>query len=703
METISHSLLTFLLNSLWQVTLAAAAAVPVCLLMRNGPASHRYAVWVAALVAALFLPLASIGPGEQSKSPRYEVTYSPQAATNLPSGVLPPLAGQSRMGKAAIRTVSLAQTTITLSLAAYVLFLVFRFWKLARAWTRTVQIRREAHEITDVPPAMQSVWVRCVEVFAQRHVELLASSHITSPVAVGWVRKTIILPDCLLAETSTDVLSAAIGHEMAHMARHDFLLSLVYELLYLPLSFHPAAWIVRRGIAQTREMACDELVTRLLLDADVYARSIVSIATTMKGLARPGYALGVFDADNLEERVRRLVKRTPVNLKRARLLLATSLSALAICVAIASGVSFTARAQGASYGEMKLAQEAYKSGDFQEAVLHFENAVKSEPSNVKPKLFLANALLQQLSSEKNEPGNTLMARAREQYKDVLALDANNQAAARGMMAIAMDAKQTSEARQWALQLIRIDPTDKGAYYTAGVVDWATVYPEFERAKQAAGVRVEDYSIPDANVRRTLREAYLPQIEDGFRMLQAALQIDPGYDDAMAYINLLCRLKAGLVDSPAESADLMAKADQWVGNALATKRARANGPKPGPATIDVDGPPPGPESLSRRVAAPPPPPPPPIGSAGNQVASPLPPVKPRNAEAPSPYWQVTGRADAPAMALFHELESKGFRAALFRAREDDLVRVMVGPYFDQQSLERAKGEIEAAGFHALRIW
>ena len=65
--------------------------------------------------------------------------------------------------------------------------------------------------------------------------------------------------------------------------------------------------------------------------------------------------------------------------------------------------------------------------------------------------------------------------------------------------------------------------------------------------------------------------------------------------------------------------------------------------------------------------------------------------------------MTGRADVPAMALFRELESKGFRAALFRAREDDVVRVMVGPYSDPRTLERAKGEIEAAGFHALRVW
>src|ERR1039457_6610788 len=52
METISRSLLTFLLNSLWQIPLAALVAALACRMLRRGPASHRHAVWVAALIAA---------------------------------------------------------------------------------------------------------------------------------------------------------------------------------------------------------------------------------------------------------------------------------------------------------------------------------------------------------------------------------------------------------------------------------------------------------------------------------------------------------------------------------------------------------------------------------------------------------------------------------------------------------------------------
>ena len=41
----------------------------------------------------------------------------------------------------------------------------------------------------------------------------------------------------------------------------------------------------------------------------------------------------------------------------------------------------------------------------------------------------------------------------------------------------------------------------------------------------------------------------PIVNEGFKDLDQALQIDPEYDDAMAYENLLYRQKADLEDSP----------------------------------------------------------------------------------------------------------------------------------------------------------
>ena len=158
----------------------------------------------------------------------------------------------------------------------------------------------------------------------------------------------------------------------------------------------------------------------------------------------------MFDGDILEERIRRLVERPAANLKRARVLLATGLAALAACAVIASSVALTARAQGGAQALMKQAEVAYNSGDYKGAAELFENAVTMEPANVKAKLLLAAALMHQYV-----PGagadSSLASRARQQYLDVLQVEPANKVALEGLAAMDINAKQFASAREWALK------------------------------------------------------------------------------------------------------------------------------------------------------------------------------------------------------------------------------------------------------------
>jgi TonB family protein len=528
-------------------------------------------------------------------------------------------------------------------LGAWFLLVLFRLVRLAWASVRTVQIRRAAQTLP-VPERLERVRSRCQETLGLNGVEVLFSTQVSGPITAG---STIILPESLLAENSEDVLTTAIGHEMAHIARRDFACNLLYELLHLPVSFHPAAWLIRRGIERTREMTCDELVTHRLIDAGVYARSIMSIAARMTALPCPGYTLGVFDGDILEERIRRLVNRPTANLQRARLMLVTGLSALALCVVIASSLALTARAQGVGYGVMKQGEAAYNRGDFSAAAEQFENAVKLEPDNLKAKLLLANALLQQYipGAGASKP---FADRARQQYLDVLARDPGNQPAIQAMLSLTTDTRQFAEAHTWALKAIEADASDKGAYYSVGFLDWVMTYPDYAAARAEAGMPQQEIGlIPDANLRLKVRTQHLDQIEEGFRMLQVALQLDPDYTDAMAYMNLLYRIEAAIIDNPAQSADLVAKADTWFNKAMVISAERRSKPVPRePARVlDVDGPLP---ALPR--LAPPPPPPPPPPPDPNQLDAPPPPAPPqaglgRLALPPRPL--DPGQLDAPA--------------------------------------------------------
>ena len=120
METISRSLLTFLLNSLWQIPLAAAVAALTCWFLRKGPAGHRHAVWVAALVASLLLPLASIRrAAEPMDTPRFPdpLTLQSQAGVGqVPTSTAVPVPVSYAPSS---RTVSFAETTATVLLVVF--------------------------------------------------------------------------------------------------------------------------------------------------------------------------------------------------------------------------------------------------------------------------------------------------------------------------------------------------------------------------------------------------------------------------------------------------------------------------------------------------------------------------------------------------------------------------------------------------------
>jgi len=289
---------------------------------------------------------------------------------------------------AKLRGVPFTANTATVLVFVYLVFLLLRMAGLVWAALQTVRIRAAA-VAPALPELAENVWNRCRQAMDLRRAALLTSVRVSGPVTVG---NAIILPESMLSETAEDLLTTAIGHEMAHIARRDFSLNLVYELLYLPISFHPAAWVIHRAIQHTREIACDELVTQRLIQPGAYARSIMTIAAGMPAHGSPGYTLGVFDGDILEERIRRLMERPVANLKRARLFLASGLSALAICAITASGLAISARAQGAASGEMRLAAEAYNGKDISAAIGHFETAATLEPGNINIKALSSELL-----------------------------------------------------------------------------------------------------------------------------------------------------------------------------------------------------------------------------------------------------------------------------------------------------------------------
>jgi tetratricopeptide (TPR) repeat protein len=101
------------------------------------------------------------------------------------------------------------------------------------------------------------------------------------------------------------------------------------------------------------------------------------------------------------------------------------------------------------------------------------------------------------------------------------------------------------------------------------------YPVWLQARNKLGMRPDEPGpLKDKKVRTELREKYMTLIEDGIQNLKKALEIDPEYDDAMAYLNLLHRERADLHDDVAMYKKDIDEADMWINKTLETRKIKA---------------------------------------------------------------------------------------------------------------------------------
>lgn len=358
MDRINEFALIFLLNATWQITVVVLVASVCARLLRYAPARYRHALWVSALVLGIGLPAwsqynFSVGSTEALSSSHATTILS---ASDAPAHTIPAAPGQTKNSNAQSESVfpfetllqQRRQTLPTMPHAifaivlAYALFLLYRLNALRRAWKRTQKIRRAVYA-RPLPDEMREVAARCSALFNLQNVSLKCSSQVAAPLTIGWRRPIIILPERFFdGDLPAETLSSILGHEMAHIARRDFAFNIFYELLRLPVSFHPLASLVTRQINRTRELACDELVAGRVLAADAYARSLVRVASALTTPAEHAYglgSLGVFDADILEERVMRLIeKRARMSVRVGRFLMGASFSVLLTVTALATSV-----------------------------------------------------------------------------------------------------------------------------------------------------------------------------------------------------------------------------------------------------------------------------------------------------------------------------------------------------------------------------
>ena len=233
----------------------------------------------------------------------------------------------------------------------------------------------------------------------------------------------------------------------------------------------------------------------------------------------------------------------------------------------------------------------FKSGNYPQAVADFQKAVDSEPSNTTFRLYLATAWMQQFIPGVETPENRNIAAAAErEFKKVLEVEPGNETAMMYLASLNLNQKKWDEAQSWYRKIVAANPSNTTAWYSMGFIAWSRWYPPYAAARRSVGLKLEDPGpLPAGAAKEQLRSKFSQVVEGGLHALQQALAIDPQYDDAMAYMNLLIRERADLRDNAADYQRDIAEANAWVDKAMAAKNAKAE------------------HGAAMGIAAPPPPP------------------------------------------------------------------------------------------------
>jgi TonB family protein len=125
-------------------------------------------------------------------------------------------------------------------------------------------------------------WLRAARAIAEtyrlRRTPVLLQADAPFLLATWGIRPARVLlpPDAL--EWSDQRIHAVLCHELAHVARADWIVQMAGHVVLAALWFNPLAWVACRQLRRDSEQACDDAVLRRGVDAADYAGHLVALA-----------------------------------------------------------------------------------------------------------------------------------------------------------------------------------------------------------------------------------------------------------------------------------------------------------------------------------------------------------------------------------------------------------------------------------------
>jgi TonB family protein len=305
------------------VLLAAHVIVPR---LRARSAAERHLLWAASLAATAMLPLLAL------LFPRWEpewarlgdewpaalAVWTPWAAAQGGDVIVRATGVEAASWEAVRWIVPMWMTGTCVALLL-----------LARDVVRLVRFVGNAEPLSDS---------RCTALCrtAARHLGLsrvpvlLVSRYAVMPMTWGRRRPCIMLPASAL-DWSTERVRAVLTHELAHVARADWLTHLIAQLICAAYWFHPLFWSAERALGREAELAADDAALGAGIEPGQYAADMLAIvrASVANDVSRPAMAMA--RTKPLERRIAALLQPAA---NRARVSRRTAATTAAIGVAV---------------------------------------------------------------------------------------------------------------------------------------------------------------------------------------------------------------------------------------------------------------------------------------------------------------------------------------------------------------------------------
>jgi bla regulator protein BlaR1 len=253
-------------------------------LMAQRSAAERS--WVAhigllALVVMAFAPLVLPAWNVEAPAlfaPAPEAPTAAQVATSTPSPA--PVAATPQIQTAATAAPAKAAPAFSISPVAAasalyaipaVLLLLITFLAIFRlvALRARADVLVDGHWLTALARAQQRMGFK-------HGTALLTSNALASPISWGLMRPVILLNG--RAVEASGEAEAIIAHELAHVARMDWIKLLLARVATALFWFNPLVWMLAREAHQLREEAADDAVLAADIDDTDYAQLLVGVA-----------------------------------------------------------------------------------------------------------------------------------------------------------------------------------------------------------------------------------------------------------------------------------------------------------------------------------------------------------------------------------------------------------------------------------------